>query len=93
MSYKETRQRRLFHLEGLTNVYEYPVGRSKEETNPSHRTRGNGHEMKYRNLHLNTRRILVGVWLSFGTGWPEGVVSLSLEADRISLNMILGSLL
>lgn len=45
------------------------VGGTKEETYifpvlPSHRTRGNGHEMKCRNLHLNVRRILVWVQMS-----------------------------
>lgn len=65
LSYKESlRQLRLFSLEGLINMYEYLVGGRKERTSifsvlSSHRTRGNGHELKYRNLHLNIRRILV----------------------------------
>lgn len=74
--YKETRQLRLFSLEGLTNFYECPVEASKEETNilvlPSHRTRGNEHEVKYAFKHKQNLSLSVVEHLNRGVSVLRG---------------------
>jgi len=62
---------------------------------PSSRTRDNGHKMKHRKLHLNTRKnfFTLRVTEHWNRLPREFVESPSLEIFKISLDMLLCSLL
>ena len=61
---------------------------------PSDRTRGNGHELKHKQLHLNTKKNFTLKVMEHRNRLPRGVVEApSLEIFKICMDVVLCNLL
>jgi len=84
----------------VINAYKYLKGGCQEDgarpssVVPSDRTRGNGHELKHRKFHLNTKNNFPLRVMEHWNRFPRGVVqSPSLEILKTCLHVVLCSLL